>query len=569
MTSRATLILCQFMAMLMVACAGEYKPDPALVTVAEIVEDHPQDALQALDTIDASRLGEADRHYYDLLTIKATDRAYIVHTSDSLILDVISYYESHPHQQLYPEAVYYGGRVYSDLGDYPTSLQYFQQALDLIPSDDEHRHLRGKVLAQTGRLLENLRLYEQAIPYVDEALTLDSIEGIPFNLAYTHEQRGVLAMKTKDFETAKTHFVKAREWAKQVGDEHVADMEVELAAVAFRKGEIDEAKSIIDNCIDKVLDPYRNLALYYATDIYHQAGILDTAYIYAFELAHSDDRANRRSGYRHLLSDNLIGFSSPDSLRSYVSAYQNEIDYYMSSRDSEQALVQNAYYNYKRKVQERDIADKKRKQAMLFGGVVCLIAIVLIIIVLLLKNRNKRTIIELRNTLDDLAALQSMLNSSNKKGKVDQQSESDVERDNIKSLREQLRSQLMALSEGHDEVAIPQYIVESEEYALIQQSLSQGKSIPVNHEIWDGLERLLNENDDDLNMKLRLLTGGDLKQHELHTIYLIKCGVNPTQLTTLLAKTKGTISYRRRALCVKILGEELGPTVLDTIIRLM
>lgn len=570
MSKAASLIVCYIVAMLMVACA-DYTPDPALTHVAEIVEDNPKAALQALDTINVARLGEADRHYYDLLTIKANDKAYVVHTSDSLILDVINYYESHQSQGHYPEALYYGGRVYSDLGDYPTSLQYFQQALDLLPADEEHRHLRSNVLAQTGRLLENLRMYNQAVPYVDEALTLDSIEGNPFNMAYTHEQRGVLAMKTGDLDTAQIHFEKAREWAKRVSDEHVADIEVELASVALRKGEIAEAKTLIDNCIDRVIDDYKSLALYYAVDIYQKAGVLDTAYIYAYELAHNTDRSNRRYGFRYLLSDDLIGFSSPDSLRSYVKSYQQETDYYMSRRDSEQALIQNAYYNYKRQVAQREAAEKKKKEAWMFGGIVGLIAVVLAIIVLMLKIRNKRAIIELKNSLDDLAALQAMLGIKTEANDINQQSDNDnmEERDNVKSLREQFRSQLLSFSDGADEVTIPKYICESAEYEQIRQFLAQGKSVPENHEIWDGLERLFNENNGDLNKKLRLLTGGDLKTHELHTIYLIKCGVNPSQLTTLLAKTKGTLSYRRRSLCVKIVGEELGPTVLDNIIRRM
>lgn len=556
--------------MLMVACA-DYTPDPALTHVAEIVEDNPKAALQALDTINVARLGEADRHYYDLLTIKANDKAYVVHTSDSLILDVINYYESHQSQGYYPEALYYGGRVYSDLGDYPTSLQYFQQALDFFPPGEEHMHMRSKVLGQTGRLLENLRLYKQAVPYVDEALTIDAIEGNPFNIAYTHEQRGVLAMKTGDLEMAQIHFEKAREWAKQVSDEHVADMEVELAAVALRKGEIAEAKKLIDKCIDRVLVDYKTLALYYAVQIYKQAEVLDTAYIYAFELAHSNDRNNRRSGFRFMLSDDLISFSSLDSLRSYVGSYQQEVDYFMSRRDSEQALIQNAYYNYKRQVEQREAAEKKKREAWMFGGIVGLIAVALVIIVLVLKNRNKRTIIELKNSLDDLAALQAMLGVKTEANDINQQSDNDnmEERDNVKLLREQLRSQLLSFSDGADEVTIPKYICESAEYEQIRQFLAQGKNIPENHEIWEGLERLFNENNGDLNKKLRLLTGGDLKPHELHTIYLIKCGVNPSQLTTLLAKTKGTLSYRRRSLCVKIVGEELGPAVLDNIIRRM
>ena len=54
--------------------------------------------------------------YYRLLTVKAADKAYITHTSDSLIRLVLDYYEQEGDRRLLPEAYYYAGRVYRDLG---------------------------------------------------------------------------------------------------------------------------------------------------------------------------------------------------------------------------------------------------------------------------------------------------------------------------------------------------------------------------------------------------------------------------------------------------------------------
>ena len=110
--------------LLMVGCS-ETEHDTRLKEIAEIVSDSPQEALLSLDSIDCQTLSESDRHYYDLLTIKAKDKAYIDHTSDSLILDVISYYENNSPRSLYAEALYYGGRVYSDMGDAPTGQRTY------------------------------------------------------------------------------------------------------------------------------------------------------------------------------------------------------------------------------------------------------------------------------------------------------------------------------------------------------------------------------------------------------------------------------------------------------------
>lgn len=125
-------------------------------------------ALAELREMPADSLPESDRHFRDLLLIKASDKAYMEHTSDSLILDVIGYYSRHPENPLYPEALYYGGRVYSDLGDYPTALRYLQDALDILPSAPGALRLRDVTLGQTAWILNRLGLYDQAIPYLKE-----------------------------------------------------------------------------------------------------------------------------------------------------------------------------------------------------------------------------------------------------------------------------------------------------------------------------------------------------------------------------------------------------------------
>lgn len=562
------LVMC-----LLLVCCARYEPDERLTEIAGYIDTRPKDAISALDSISPSQLSEADRHYYDLLTIKANDKAYVHHTSDSLILDAIEYFESHPHRDLYPEALYYGGRVYSDMGDYPTSLQYFQQALELLPAEGEHLHLRGNVLAQTGRLMEKLRLYEQAIPYVDEALTIDSIEGDPYNLAYDHVLRGMLAVENNQLDIAQQHLEKARGWAEGLSERDFANIMIDIAAIAFKRGDLQTAKETIESYIDKIDMAYRNYALLYAIRIYSKLGDEDKAYNYSFELAHSNDPNNRRAGFKYLLSDELAKFSTSDSLRSYVQLYKDEVDLYMDRRDSEQVLIQNAYYNYKKYVKERILADNKRKNSERITLVLCFFSLICLSTILWLKNKNKRTIIRLRNAIDDITKLKAIMNSENQIEKSESTltpENNPVMRSDANSLRQRLKNELLSLSNGTEEVVIPEYIKESPEYALLQTYLNEGRSIPDKHEIWNRLEKLLNSNSDELNKKLRLLTGGvDLKPHELHTIYLIKCGFNPTQLATLLAKTKGTLSYRRRAISGKILGEELSPNILDNIIRVI
>ena len=167
----------------LVGCGGGAH-DARLTAINDSADVNPKWSVAALDSLDVDALSDRDRHYYDLLTVKARDKAYITHTSDSLILSVIDYYRSRDSRHL-PEALYYGGRVYSDLGDYPTALTYFQDALDVTPADDIN--LLGRLNSQTGRLLNAIRQYRLANPYLKESIRIDSIEKDTFGLAFNNQ----------------------------------------------------------------------------------------------------------------------------------------------------------------------------------------------------------------------------------------------------------------------------------------------------------------------------------------------------------------------------------------------
>ncbi|MBO7608612.1 MAG: tetratricopeptide repeat protein, partial [Muribaculaceae bacterium] len=86
---------------------------------------------------------------YQLLTIKANDKAYITHTSDSLILSLVNYYENDGDPAYLGESYYYAGSTYRDLGDAPRALDYYQKALDAMPGN-ENLKVKSKVYAQMG-----------------------------------------------------------------------------------------------------------------------------------------------------------------------------------------------------------------------------------------------------------------------------------------------------------------------------------------------------------------------------------------------------------------------------------
>lgn len=345
------IIILLAIASLIYGCS-ESKHDERLLRISEIVSASPAEALSSLDSICCDSLSEADRHYYDFLTVKATDKAFVSHRSDSLILSVINYYSQHPDRALYPEALYYGGRVYSDLGDKPRALTYFHSALDTLPDKKENLNLRFRILSQTGRLQDALRLHECAIVNLKEALDIERILNDTVDEIYDLQLLGGAYLRNEDYHHAEQCFREAIAKSHNMDVSFKAVSSMYIAGLKHKTGQVDSALIYIRNTPDLVDDISRNTALAYASNIYKAAGIIDTAYMYSYELINSKYNHNKKTGYQNLLSPELKQFVSLDSIYQYIEEHIVLLENEQNNNQNELAVMQQALYNYE--FQERD-----------------------------------------------------------------------------------------------------------------------------------------------------------------------------------------------------------------------
>lgn len=143
------------------------RPYPSLLQTADSLASACPDSARSLLASLAEQMNEAPeatRMYYYLLCIKADDKAYISHTSDSLIQVVLHYYEKNNDRQHLPEAYYYAGRVYRDLGDAPQALDYFQQAaISIKEQKSTDSRLKSMIYYQTGLIHLYQGIYDKAL----------------------------------------------------------------------------------------------------------------------------------------------------------------------------------------------------------------------------------------------------------------------------------------------------------------------------------------------------------------------------------------------------------------------
>ncbi|MDE7110430.1 MAG: hypothetical protein K2O38_00840 [Muribaculaceae bacterium] len=549
-------------------CCTDKSSNIRLSRVENLSSESPKEAWDSLSAINYDYLSDADKHYYDFLSVKVADKAYLIHSSDSLILKVIDFESKHQKYGRYPEALYYGGRVYSDIGDYPTALKYFQQALDRAETTNDLK-LKNRILSQTGRLLNSLRLYEKAISYITKAVQIDSILNDSLNYMYDTQLLGAINLHAKQYNVAESNFRLARKLALKISPEDVLQQDMYLSAIKYYTGDLDSALLLIRPIINNINTIDRNNALAYASSIYLRCGIVDTAYMYAKELINTDSY-NKELGYRILLSPQLKDIISPDSLYPYITRSFSIIEDKFNQHSTQEAFLQNSFYNYQIHEQKHIKAIKKNnifKQVIVF---MIIMVLGLIVFILFLKNRNKTNLLKLHEALSNLKTLRASLNpdtTPNISIETKPLSSPIIQESNIHQLKKQLQEELLALQQSCTiSKDISPIILRSQAYAKLQSYVSTQKIIVENNPLWKELDLIVTKCSPNFKYHLQLLTGGKLKDSDYHIALLIKCGITPTQMTFLIGKTKGTISYRRENLCFRIFEKKLGSKTFDNII---
>ena len=579
-------ILLYISALLLFAGCSDRRHDALLERVALTVAESPEDALRALDSIDRGALAGDDRHYYDFLALKARDKAYIVHTSDSAYLSVYRYYSDRENDPLYPEVLYYGGRVYSDLGDYPSALGYFQQALDRLPADTRDIDLRNRVLSQTGRLLNSLRLYDEAVPYIKSSIDINRQLKDTLSLIYNLQLLGDTYLRANNCSLAENVFREGLGLCiKHSIPTLVVKTKMYLGAVKYKLGQIDSALSYIRHTPDNIDPIVRNNAIAYASNIYKEAGILDTAYLYSHELISSPDPLNHQIGYQVILSPELRNFVHPDTLDLYFTDYLDLLENSYDNNENQLAIIQQSLYNYRLHDREKTEAVKANAYLWRWIAAIILILIILVVVTLIQKIKDKNRIIELHQALESITVLEQELKSARNTAPIPSESKENRANEEIsatigpcietgsamsseRELRERLKDKLMSLYEnGNSETVISSVILQSEPYRTLRDSIENGKSIKDDSPLWNELEQVVLQVSPKFVSNLNLLTLGKLTALDLHTALLIKCGIRPSEMTILLGRTNGAIISRRSTLCAKVLDKKTSVKVIDRMIR--
>ena len=153
--------------MLLASCAGNRKYDDLMQRADSIMDVDDDSATVAIRMLDGVKpqlpeFSQSQKMRYELLCHKAMNKACITFTSDSVMKEVVDYYDHHGSANERMLANYVLGCVYRDLHEAPMALEYYNKATeqaDTTAADCDYGTLY-RVYSQMGFLFS-----KQYLPY--------------------------------------------------------------------------------------------------------------------------------------------------------------------------------------------------------------------------------------------------------------------------------------------------------------------------------------------------------------------------------------------------------------------
>lgn len=158
-------------------CHGDKQYDDLLQQADSIMNIDDDSAKVAIKLLDKAKpqlndFSKAQRMRYQLLYHKAMNKADILFSSDSIMKNVVAYYEKHGTSNERMLAYYMLGCVYRDIHEAPMALEYYNKATeqaDTTSQDCDYATL-CRIYGQMGILFEKQFLPYQELGALDKAV---------------------------------------------------------------------------------------------------------------------------------------------------------------------------------------------------------------------------------------------------------------------------------------------------------------------------------------------------------------------------------------------------------------
>ena len=570
-----------FLLVLLGLCAcGQDSYPSALLRADSLVSVAPDStcALLARWADSAAHAPERVRMYHALLTVKAADKAYAKHTSDSLVRQVVTYYEDGGDKSLLPEAYYYAGRVYRDLGDAPQALDYFERAADALPTQGQEV-LAGKIYSQTGTLFLYQRMYKEALEMFRRAYAYDVKAGDVRGQVFDLRDMGDAYQGLEKTDCALVCIQKAYGLVSAGGEaELVSLVQGQRLSLYLQLQEYDSAEICLREAFKHVHKASRSGLYFKAAELYNYTGRLDSAIYYWKQLLNCGTIYAKEMAH-FALAQVAMRRKNMDKVLEHFVQYQWCNDSIRRLTNTETLRQMHSLYNYKLREKENQKlkAEKQQRQFVFYAALGTCVLLLTMAFGYVQYIRRKR--VELQQRLE---------NANRVKEEAEQRSEHFIReneqkiaaleqqlRESDAAHREQLKRQKemmewenrQARAAMEKQRLLKETMVETDirKELVARLSTSHIGNRMLKERDWPRIEREIEVCSPDFKEKLQTLYP-DYSEFEYHLCLLIRLGMRPVDMAELTAHTKESVTATRRRMYEKVFRKKGTPSDWDEII---
>ena len=562
-------------------CACKDRSYPRLLVTADsLTYCKPDSAISLLKQLGAQMNTEPEttQMYYKLLQIKANDKAYITHTSDSAILHIVRYYEKKKDKAHLMEAYYYAGRVYCDLNDAPQALEYFQKAIQASHSNTDYR-LISKIYAQIGDLFSYQDIYDEALGAFRKAYPYSVMAKDSSGMVFALRDIAGAYRDNKLIPYSLHYYQKAFNLAQTIHNQFLMDLiQNQMASLYIQQKKYDLARKALHPSLNNIQGHNKSGIYSIASKLYHQTGQIDSATYYYKEILSCGTIYAKQAAQRGL-AEIAMQEKRPQEALEHLDCYLLCTDSIEKLHDAEAIRKAQALYNYQLREKEniRLKAENGRQRLwILYSGIALLFLFTAFI---LYRERSRRKSLQLKIQLEKVETLRKESYQQSQQTLEKNKEQINELAGQIKAFQEKNGLQVKLLLAQKEQIEKSNALIkarqekqkteeaafyESEIYIYFRDSLHETHP-KITQEQWKTLQTAINNVYTDFTQ--RLLRLHSFNEFELHICLLLKIHFPTTSIANFTAHTKSAVVSARKRMFEKVFLKAGKPEEWDAFVR--
>ena len=231
-----------------ISCGKIKDAQNTLNDIDTFINERPDSALTILDSFDTSLLdNKSVWAHHSLLHSQAKDKCYIDETNDSLMTQIVNYYEGKRDKEKLFKAYYYLGRIQYNAGDYAESMLSYTKAEQMITKIEDD-FIKGLLYAQIGMLHQKYYDFTKSLEAYKIAYEYYTLGDKIAHQYFAKLNIGLLYQELGDYKTAERVLSEVMSWAYDNAYYQLCQEALELLLTLYDEiYEVEKSMAIIDS----------------------------------------------------------------------------------------------------------------------------------------------------------------------------------------------------------------------------------------------------------------------------------------------------------------------------------